>query len=98
MFKRILLGVLAVAVAYVLYVWITFPDVSRLVKEPPRTTAFMEARRAELRREGKDDHLDYRWVPYSRISFAWKEPILPVMPCTRTGVVRSRRMLMRSPP
>ena len=26
------------------------------------------ARRAELRREGKDDHLDYRWVPYERIS------------------------------
>ena len=68
MFKRVLLGVLAAAVAYVLYVWITFPDVSRLATEPPKTTAFMEQRRDELRRAGKDDHIDYRWVPYSAIS------------------------------
>jgi monofunctional biosynthetic peptidoglycan transglycosylase len=67
-FKRVLFGVLAVGVAYVLYVWITFPDVSRLAKEPPKTTAFMEQRRDELRREGKNDHIDYRWVPYSAIS------------------------------
>ncbi|MGZ8851584.1 MAG: monofunctional biosynthetic peptidoglycan transglycosylase [Thermoanaerobaculia bacterium] len=76
MFKRVLLGVLAVAVAYVLYVWITFPDVSRLAKEAPKTTAFMEARRADLRREGKDDHLDYRGVPYSRISASLRRAVL----------------------
>ncbi|MGZ7041950.1 MAG: monofunctional biosynthetic peptidoglycan transglycosylase [Thermoanaerobaculia bacterium] len=68
MFKRVILGVLAIGVAYVLYVWITFPDVSRLATEPPKTTAFMEERREELRRAGKDDRIDYRWVPYGAIS------------------------------
>ncbi|MGZ4808083.1 MAG: monofunctional biosynthetic peptidoglycan transglycosylase [Thermoanaerobaculia bacterium] len=68
MFKRVILGVLAIGFAYVLYVWITFPDVSRLATEPPKTTAFMEERREELRRAGKDDRIDYRWVPYSAIS------------------------------
>ena len=68
MLKRVLLALVILAAAYVLYVWATFPDVSKLATEPPKTTAFMDARRAELRREGKDDHLDYRWVSYSRIS------------------------------
>ena len=68
MLKRVLLALVILAAAYVLYVWATFPDVSRLATEAPKSTAFMDARRAELRREGKDDHLDYRWVPYARIS------------------------------
>ncbi len=34
------------------------------------------------------------WVPYSLQRAAWKAPSLPVMPCTRTFVVRSTRMLM----
>lgn len=68
MFKRVLLALVIVAGAYVLYVWATFPDVSRLADHAPETTAFMDARRAELKREGKDDHLEYKWVPYSRIS------------------------------
>jgi monofunctional biosynthetic peptidoglycan transglycosylase len=67
-FKRVVLAVVIAAGAYVLYVWATFPDVSRLAKDAPETTAFMDARRAELRREGKDDHLEYKWVPYARIS------------------------------
>ncbi len=76
MFKRILLVILAVVIVYVLYVWITFPDVSRLATEPPKTTAFMEERRDELRREGKDDHIDYRWVPYSAISPSLRRAVL----------------------
>jgi len=67
-FKRVLLAVVVAIAAYVLYVWATFPDVSRLEREAPKTTAFMDSRRAELRREGKDDHLEYQWVSYSRIS------------------------------
>ncbi len=46
----------------------TFPDTARLAKEPPATTAFMEARKAELRAAGKDDRLLHTWVPYERIS------------------------------
>ena len=56
------------AVAYVAYEWITFPNVSQLEDQWPKTTAFMEQRKAELRSEGKDDTIQYQPVPYSQIS------------------------------
>ncbi len=68
MIKRILLVVLVLVAIWLAYEWITWPDVARLSKEAPRNTAFMEQRKRELRREGKDDTIDYRWVSYSRIS------------------------------
>jgi len=55
-------------VAFLAYEWLTFPDVSRLAKEPPKSTAFMELRREQLRAEGKDDAIHYTFVPYERIS------------------------------
>jgi monofunctional glycosyltransferase len=66
--KRVLLAVLALLVIGIVWEWVTWPDISRLADEPPKTTAFMDERRRELRREGKDDTIDYRWVPYGRIS------------------------------
>lgn len=48
--------------------WLTFPDVVRLAKENPETTAFMELRRGELRTKGKNDQLERQWVGLSRIS------------------------------
>ncbi len=68
MIKRILLGFLALVVIVLAYEWIMWPDIGRLEKEPPKTTAFMEQRKRELRREGRGDAIDYRWVSYSRIS------------------------------
>jgi monofunctional glycosyltransferase len=68
LFKRILLAVLAVVTIWLLYEWITFPDVAKLATEPPATTSFMEIRRRELKAEGKDDTIQYKWVPYGRIS------------------------------
>ena len=68
MFKRILLGVIAVLLLWTLYEWITFPNVSKLATEAPQTTSFMEIRRKELRSEGKDDQILYTFVPYGRIS------------------------------
>lgn len=68
MLKRIALIVLAVLLAFLVWEWATFPDVEALAKEAPKTTAFMERRRADLRRQGKNDAIDYRWVPYGRIS------------------------------
>ncbi len=72
MFRRLfLIVVIAIVLAIVLligYEWITFPDVSALAANPPATTAFMEQRKAELRAAGKSDAIDYRWVPYARIS------------------------------
>jgi len=66
--KRIFLIALAVILAIVAFEWLTFPDVAALETENPSTTAFMEARKAELRSAGKDDTLLHEWTPYARIS------------------------------
>jgi monofunctional biosynthetic peptidoglycan transglycosylase len=68
LFKRLLIGALLLLVVLVAYEWLTFPDVAPLAKEPPKTTAFMELRREQLRAAGKDDTIHYTWVPYARIS------------------------------
>ncbi len=68
MLKRILLGLVVLAVMYAGWEWITFPDTAKLATENPVTTAFMEARKSELRSAGQDDTLLHIWVPYDRIS------------------------------
>src|SRR3954452_11423311 len=68
LFKRLLLGALLLFVAFLAYEWLTFPDVARLATEAPKTTAFMEQRREQLRAEGKGDTIHYTFVPYGRIS------------------------------
>ena len=68
MAKRVLLAVLALLVLWIAYEVIAFPDVAALARERPKTTAFMERRKAELRREGKSDELEWKWVAYDRIS------------------------------
>jgi len=66
--KRILLIVLVAVLAWLAWEVITFPDVSALAKEPPKTTAFMEQRKKKLRAEGKSDELKWKWVSYGKIS------------------------------
>jgi len=66
--KRILLIVLVAVLAWLAWEVLTFPDVSALAKEPPKTTAFMEQRKKKLRAEGKSDELKWKWVAYGRIS------------------------------
>jgi monofunctional glycosyltransferase len=68
MVKRILVIVILIIVAYIAYAWMTFPNVAELRDSWPKTTAFMEQRKAELRAEGKDDTLQYEPVPYAEIS------------------------------
>lgn len=67
-FLRLVAIFLAVLALWIAFEWLTFPDVAELAKNPPKTTAFMERRRAELRSEGKDDTLQYRFVSYGSIS------------------------------
>ena len=76
MFKRIILGFAIALLLWLGYEWITFPNVSRLAKEPPQTTAFMEQRRKQLRAAGKDDAISYRWVPYGSISPSLRRAVL----------------------
>ena len=66
--KRLLILIVLVVLAWGAFEVITFPDVARLATQPPETTSFMERRKRELRREGKDDTIEYRWVSYGRIS------------------------------
>jgi monofunctional biosynthetic peptidoglycan transglycosylase len=68
MIKKILVALLILLVAWIAWEWITFPDVAALRDEVPASSAFMDLRRDQLRRAGKDDTIHYKWVPYSRIS------------------------------
>lgn len=68
MLKRILLIVIIAILIWLVWEAVTFPDVSALAKEPPKTTAFMEQRKKKLRAEGKSDELKWKWVSYGRIS------------------------------
>jgi len=68
MLGRIFGILLLVLVAVAAWEWITFPNVETLKNDWPKTTAFMELRKRELRAEGKDDTLQYHPVPYARIS------------------------------
>jgi monofunctional biosynthetic peptidoglycan transglycosylase len=52
----------------VLFFFTTLPDVRPLKTGFPATTAFMERRKAELRRSGGDARLEWIPVPLSRIS------------------------------
>lgn len=76
MIKRLLILIVLIVVAWLAYELIAFPDVAGLARTPPETTAFMERRRYELRRQGKDDRLDYRWVSYGRISPSLRRAVL----------------------
>jgi monofunctional biosynthetic peptidoglycan transglycosylase len=66
--RRVLLILLLVLLGWLAWEFITFPDVGKLKTEPPKTTAFMELRKEQLRAAGKSDALEWTWVPYGRIS------------------------------
>jgi monofunctional glycosyltransferase len=66
--KRVALIVFVAVVAWLAFEVITFPNVAALADAPPKTTAFMELRKKQLRREGKSDELQWKWVAYGRIS------------------------------
>ena len=68
MLKKIFLLLVVAVLLWLAYEVFTFPDVSALAKEPPKTTAFMEQRKKQLRANGQSDELQWTWVPYGRIS------------------------------
>ena len=68
MARRLALFTAAAAVAAAVLFWATLPDVSPLATRWPKTTAFMERRKALLSREGKRPTLEWKPVPLSRIS------------------------------
>jgi monofunctional biosynthetic peptidoglycan transglycosylase len=65
--KRIIIFFLPAFAAFVAFHFI-YPDVSRLKKENPKKTAFMEYREKEWARQGKKYQIRQIWVPYRAIS------------------------------
>jgi monofunctional biosynthetic peptidoglycan transglycosylase len=65
--RRLLLLLALTALPAVVF-WATLPDVSPLSARFPKTTAFMERRKAELSRTGRGRTLEWTPVPLSRIS------------------------------
>jgi monofunctional glycosyltransferase len=65
--RALLLGALGLVAASGLF-YVTLPDVRPLAREWPKTTAFMERRKAELARRGESTRLEWAPVPSSRIT------------------------------
>ena len=68
MIRRLGLPFLAAVLAAALLFWLTLPDVAPLAADWPKTTAFMERRKALLAREGRSAKLEWVPVPLSRIA------------------------------
>ena len=74
---RALILVPALGFALVAYVYLTLPDVRPLEKTNPKTTAFMELRKAEAREDGRTRFsIRQQWVPYGRISPMLKRAVI----------------------
>ncbi len=72
-----LAGVALVAAA----LWIgwkvaTWPEVATLASENPQTTAFIERYQERRRAAGESDEVDWRWVPYDKVSPHLKRAVL----------------------
>lgn len=76
MLKRAILVALLALLGWLVFEWIRFPDVEALKNAPPKTTAFMERRKKELRRQGKSDQLEWKWVSYGRIAPSLRRAVL----------------------
>ena len=65
MLGKLLVGLLVV---FLFYEALTWPDVGALAEKPPASTAFIDRYRSRSRWAGRDDKVDWRWVPYAQIS------------------------------
>lgn len=65
--KKLIFLFLFFSVAFVVF-HVIYPDVSKLKKDNPKKSAFMEYREDEWAREGKKYKIQQVWVPYSAIS------------------------------
>jgi monofunctional biosynthetic peptidoglycan transglycosylase len=61
-------GLIGVLLGWLIYEWLTFPDLARLKDNNPETTAMIEARAREARARGEQPKRIQVWVPLERIS------------------------------
>jgi monofunctional biosynthetic peptidoglycan transglycosylase len=73
---RAIAAVVAFGFGYLALLYLTLPDVRELRTKNPETTAFMDLRAREARREGRDLPHVHQPVPYSRISPHLKRAVL----------------------
>src|SRR5262245_17975884 len=71
--RRALLSVLLIGAGWAAWTW---PDVARLARQRPATTAFIEAYRAGQRALGRPDRVAWAWTPYAAISADLKRAVL----------------------
>jgi monofunctional biosynthetic peptidoglycan transglycosylase len=65
---RWLLTLTTLGFAYLIYIYLTLPDVRVLATINPSTTAFIELRKREAAEAGRRLVIRQRWVPYTQIS------------------------------
>ncbi|HEY0713827.1 MAG TPA: monofunctional biosynthetic peptidoglycan transglycosylase [Polyangia bacterium] len=63
-----MLGLFVVLIAAGVALWASLPDVRPLAKTPPKSTAFIELRRAQATEAGKRFVLRWTWRPLAQIS------------------------------
>ena len=73
---RLLLAVLAAIALWAAWEAVTWPDVGRLAREQPKTTAFIDEYRARQRILGKPVRVAWTWTPYAAISPDIKRAVL----------------------
>ncbi len=76
MLGRALALLVAVFLAAAALFWVTLPDVRPLAASFPKTTAFMERRKADLARRGEDAHLEWTPVPLSAMAPALRHAVV----------------------
>jgi len=74
--RRVALALGATFVLWLLFTWITWPDVESLRTADPSTTAFIERYRESRREAGQSDEVAWRPVPYDRISPNLKRAVI----------------------
>jgi monofunctional glycosyltransferase len=73
---RIIVAAAAFGFGYLIYLYLTIPDVRQLRAHNPETTAFIHLRAAEARAEGREPKRVQQWISYSRISPNLKRAVL----------------------
>src|SRR5256885_7960230 len=66
----------AVAFGFLIYAYLTLPDVRPLIKANPTTTAFIQLRADEARLKGARPRRVQRWVSYTHLSPELKRAVL----------------------
>jgi monofunctional biosynthetic peptidoglycan transglycosylase len=61
-------GLIGVLLGWLIYEWLTFPNLSQLKDHNPETTAMIETRAREARARGEEPRRVQVWVPLEKIS------------------------------